>query len=415
MNFLINSRRELFLIYLFSNLYAFFYVLIAGRFPDVNIVDNVDVGIGFVVFAAMFIVLYYILLYPVFGFLVRVNLRLSYIDTGVLPIDWRFLHWIILFLQSIYFLFVLYFDAGKVGAERIDIPFSGFWAVIQIDFLAVYYLMSASKNGLWRANILLYIASNFVRGWTGFVLIVGFIYLIRRSSPLNINLKKFTILICLICLILPLSLFFKFYIRTSQFGGDASDFLNVAFGFDGYTDLFLYSFGYFLNRFQQLSLTWYVWSASDFISTAYQGGLIAPIWAENLYVNFFLKLFGMDIVPNLGIYSTLYMPYSFDVVLGSFNISPGLLGWISVAGSDLLGFWMFLFCIISVGFLIIQIISKFGSKNWSNLSSLLWLMWLLLLLPGWINQYIAFLHAGLMYILILVVIRNFVNNRRGLI
>lgn len=396
MKLVLNPKRDMFFLYFFMNVVSIIFVVSTGNFLGLDL-TYVNVNFEFLVFSIIFLFSYYFILFPVFKFFSRVNFSVPSIFSEKTDLEYRSLDIVILLLQSAYFFFVLVFDAGKIGVEGAVVPLSWFWAFVQIDYLATFYLMLSSKNRLWKVNFLLFAVSSAVRGWTGFVLILGFIYLVKRNVPFSIRYRYIFLYLIAALIFLPFVLYLKFYIRTRQVDIGFDSFLSTVFGYDSYWDFLKYSIEYFINRFQQFSITWFVWDSSEALASAYNNGLIAPFWSENLYASFFRKLMGLEILPNLGIYSTLYIPYNFEVTLGSFNISPGLIGWVGAAGSSVIGLILFLAFLAAFGFFAIQLICRRGSRNWLNLCALLWFMWLLLLLPGWINQFVAFLHSALVF------------------
>lgn len=411
MKLTVNPKLGLFFVYFLSNAYSILYTLLSGTFLGFEYSTYDALNIGFFVFAAVFIWQYYFLLFPLFNWLSRIDFLSPKMCRLKGDLSDKKLSLVILALQVAYLSLVLLYDAGKVGAQGAVVPFSSFWAVVQIDYLSITYLMLARKRGVWRVNFLVYAFSSFIRGWTGFVLVAAFVYLIRRDSPLKISVSKAFVSGLLALLLLPIILFFKFYIRTNQSDIAFDSFLDVAFGLDNYFDFLKYSIDYFVNRFQQFTLTWFIWASAQELSEAYRGGLIAPFWSENLYYYFFAGLLGLERLPNLGVYATLFMPYSYEVVLGSFNISPGLIGWVAAAGASTPILILFILFLAAAGFFLIQLIAKRGSREWGDLRNLLWLMWLILLIPGWINQYIAFLHSILIMSLIVYLIEQFDFNR----
>ncbi|MDQ0013662.1 hypothetical protein J2W23_002044 [Variovorax boronicumulans] len=406
MKIAINPRRELFLLFLLANIYSVIYVAITGKFLGFDSAGIASVNFEFIVFAAIFISSYYFLLFPVFSWFGRIDFGAPYLLGKKTDRKYRSLDILILLLQGAYFAFVLLFDAGKVGVEEAVVPFSGFWAIVQIDFLTLYYLMLVRKSNLWKFNFLLFALSNLVRGWTGFILILGFVYLVRRDVSFSIRLRAILLYSVLGLILLPLILYVKFYIRNRQADFGFDEFISVAFGFDNYWDFFKYSIEYSVNRIQQFSLTWFVWGASGPLSSAYADGYISPFWAENLYGNFFLKILGIGVPQNLGIYAAQYMPYDFEVVVGSFNISPGLIGWVGAVGSSVLGLFFYLTFLLGAGFFLIQLLCRRGTPEWVRLRHLLWFMWLTLLIPGWMNQFVAFLHAAIIFLIVNFVIEK---------
>lgn len=407
MKVILNPRRELFLLFMLANVYSIGYVITTGRFLALDSAGDVEINFKFIVFSILFLFSYYFLLFPAFRWFGRINFGVPSLFYEKRDSRGHSLGIAIFSLQFIYFLFVIAFDAGKVGVTGIDVPFSNFWALIQIDFLATYYFVLSKKDNLWKMNILLYAVSNITRGWTGFILILAFVYFVRRESPFVIKGRIVFLGFVVSLIFIPLVLYAKFYVRTRQVDLSFDEFLGVVFGYDNYWDFLKYSIEYSVNRIQQFSLTWFVWDASNSLSSAYDSGLISPFWSENLYGNFLLKSLGLQILPNLGIYATQYIPYDFEVILGSFNISPGLIGWIGVAGNSVFGLICYLFFLSAFGFLLIQIMCKRGSKEWLRLSYLLWFMWLTLLLPGWINQFVAFLHSAIIFIIVYYICKKF--------
>jgi hypothetical protein len=73
---------------------------------------------------------------------------------------------------------------------------------------------------------------------------------------------------------------------------------------------------------------------------------------------------------------------------------------VSAVGNGFLGILLYLMFVGILGFILIQLIFRRGTQGWYRMTSLLWLMWLLLLLPGWLNQFIASIHALFVYLII---------------
>lgn len=404
----IEPRSSLFLAYFLANAYSIGYVLFTGKLLSFDAASDINTNFQFIAFSILFLASYYWILFPIFNWLSKINFSTPYLYEGESEShESSVLGLLILTLQLVYFSFVLVFDAGKVGAEIASVPFSKFWAAVQIDFLTAYYLAASPKNKCWKLNFALFAISNLVRGWTGFIIILAFIHLCRRDSPLTIKTRGMIIGIAALLLFTPFLLYVKFYIRTRSPGIDFESLLSVVFGYDNYWEFIRYSFEYTINRVQQFSLTWFVWLAGADLSQAYAQGQISPYWSENLYGNLVLKAFGHNIPPNLGVFATQFIPYDFEVSLGEFNISPGIIGWIGATGDSALGLIIYLFLMLVIGLFVIQLIYKRGSPKWFQLSNILWLMWLTLFLPGWMNQFFAFLHAGLVFFVVTLLCKGF--------
>ena len=393
-------RYLLFFIYGIANLYAIVYALcnksLLGGISNELITNNFEVlFVGLTLVATFFV--FQFILFPFFD-KVKVSFRLSkriFYDLSVQKIVGIFL----LVAQFIYLFFAIIFGVGVAGATvESRIPFVEIWIFIQIDFLFLIYYGFFRESKLFYINFFVFLVSNVLRGWTSVFLIAAFLELCRLWRSGKIKKKYVLLFLCIGILVYPLILFLKFYVRSAGSGREFLDIgsaIGVIFGVEDFLGLFVFAVNQLAERFQQFSITYGIYHFREVLGLQYASGDIVQFWLEGFHGNALYRLFGNPLPPNLGVAATNVIPYSFQFIEGSFNVSPSLLGWIFVLSPNYLGFLVYIIFLSFFSIIIPKIINAPPLVG-----DLVWLMWLLLLLHGWLQSFVAFIYAFFVFILI---------------
>ena len=344
---------------------------------------------------------YYMILGPVFDLLTKVKIKTIHfhIDEAVIV---KRLGIFVAVWQIAYLAFCLTYGlniAGAVG-NKSSTPFSILFVLIPPDLIFIIYYGLYRESKYFGVNLLIWIFSNMMRGWSGVFLAIAFFEWCRISKKNEIvHLWRniffaFTTLIA----ISPIIANFKWLIRASS--ADGVDFQSVFFGvFDNiraadYVELLQIELTHMITRIQTVSVVVEVVRLSDLLQAKYQSGAFAPFWKEGLHGVIYDRLLGQEQLT-IGVAFTQYMDTTNISNLGDWNVSLGYPGWFFITPTLIPIYILYTFFLGIASYFLMKKIST------TQLSlDVLWYAWFAYLLAPWFGVFTGFIYALIVFIFI---------------
>lgn len=312
---------------------------------------------------------------------------------------------ILLILQILFIAYFLSTNTYVAGSNvRDDSILSLLWVLIPVDILFYIYYGIYRDQKLFFPNLIIWLLSSFLRGWTGVLLTVLFFESCRRFRSGTLNFSKILKYSILIIFLYPPLYLTKLYIRS--FG--SMGFSGLVFSFD--IDNFLYFFNslslfdsitlsltQIFERLQIISSAVAIYQYSSNLYSDLNHGLIYPMWMEGIHGIAIDRIFGGPVLQNLGVSFAQYLdPLSSDI---NWNSNPTFVGWLLIDPSMSLLYvsYAVLLCLISM-----ILVKRMSSKMLSL--DMVWYAWLVYLVPGWFGAFFLFIYSlFLMYGLHIVI------------
>ncbi|HEM7567091.1 oligosaccharide repeat unit polymerase [Morganella morganii] len=366
----IDVKTLILFIFLFINVTAFAISINANTIYVEEIpisTTSIQLSFGFlcIILSLTFITLIY-----------NISYRLFHTDNLDLP--WKKSNFIGYFLLGIQILFLIFNNlyhvntAGSItNINEIPVIYRYFFVIFNPDILFILYACSAKNKKILLSNTSIYIISTISRGWSGGILFVLLIMLIRRNKISYASL--FFIFIGLLFLS-PYLISIKWYFRDPSLS-----FYNALYSVDYISSLHS-SLQYIISRLQQLTNVTFIVQNIDYFSLQYIDGHITPYWAENFLIKNIYSLYHPDSI-------TLGHALSEKLVGNpvAWNSNPGLAGWMTILLSiSIYQFILFFMILIITIFILIYLASQLHDHNTINF---IYVFSLLFLFPGWMGMY----------------------------
>lgn len=375
-------------LYLLINIIAYFIIINTGQY--LGDVKNHSLGESHYLIYALFTVLtsYFLILFLIFEFIKKIKVKTLNLDTNIQFID--FFGYIILFLLSFYFYFLVSngIRAGFTGT--ISSPIKYIWILIPIEYIFfIYYVLCKEWNKIKFINLILVIISSLYKGFGGILFFLLFIevqnYLIKRGLK-----KRFVIFIFLFILIFPLLHVIKASSRISNQDIDFLILISTVFfdlNLDNLLGYISFTITYLVERIQIISITAEVIKTINEIRDGVDTGIITPFWLEGLHGTIINKLLNIESF-NIGTFIPTTSSFNSTREIGSWNTNPGVLIWFWIY--PLYGLFLFAYILVLI-FCLIFLSKKISYNN--GLLNLAWVGTLSFLLPPWISSFISFILA----------------------
>jgi hypothetical protein len=328
------------------------------------------------------------------------------------------LYGFLVFILQISFLVYFYFSGTRgAGSTYSDHSiFSIIFALIEPDLCFMIYFMGFNDRYYRKFNLIIFIISNIIRGWTGFFMMIFYtvMYKIFIKGGFKFTfILIFVLAIIIIVILFPYIYIFKLYLRDLL--SNSYDLSNIVTAFystinginqlhldDIYLDYFLIPL---IGRFQLISSSFGILNYIDDLNIAIDQGFVFPFWLEGLH--------GV-------ILDRLTSPYASDTLpqeLGRLisNNQPELVGWTpnpSLLGLLFVSKFNILFFIIYI-YLNILLSIKISNKISSSIffQNMLWFSTLVFLIPGWLMVYNKFLFCLFFMLLIKYFYEKKINSK----
>lgn len=382
--------RPLFVgVYVLANLFAFGLSTMRGTiggdfagFPAPNTFE------GFALVSAIAST-YLLVLFPIFDGVCRWTRSRQ---TSLAPVEAQpHLHIGVLLLQIFLLTYSLTSEIGMAGRiVKSDNPIRFLVYFIPIDYIALIYIGIARATRIYKVNLLLYVASNVVRGWSSVFLFLFFVLLIRTRLLSRMTTLRWLGLGLLVLLTLPLAFGLRFYFR--DYGGEltqASDVLALLQATEnesGPFDIFLVLFGALIDRLQHYSSVVVEYTYLLQIRNLVSDGSIRPFIFDGPYFSAIYALLGTRVPFELNSMLTATF-LGLDPSIEGYNTHSGLLGWLIITPEFAP---LFLAYVLALGTTSTYLAQRLRSR-WAL--DVTWLMWLILLMNGWFGGFVTFLVA----------------------
>lgn len=355
---------------------------------------------GALVFALCLVVSsYFIILGPVFYFFSKIKVK---------PISWGMseeqlglkLGVIVLFIQIGFFIFNIVSGVNVAGSgnARSESVFSLLWVFVPADAIFLIYYGLYRESFFVRPNLVLYVISNVLRGWSSVFLFVAFVEISRRLRRRDFPFISLFLFVCIAVVVYPLISNLKWVVRSSSQAGLSwsvfFDGLTVVFDSADYFDVMSSSFMHLIGRLQSVSLVVEVMRLSEVLQQMFSNGRILPFWKEGLHGLIFDRIFGFEKINPIGVvFTEIDFPSGvFDV--GDWNVSVGFVSWFFIAPHYIPLYMIYTLFLMMLGFYLLK---KLGATDLSV--DVFWLVCLMYLLAPWPAAFVGYLYALALFIL----------------
>jgi len=285
------------------------------------------------------------------------------------------------------------------GNIRTESSLSFFWVLMPVDALFLIYYGTYRESRHFYPNILIYIVSNLLRGWTGFFMFILFIEWCRAARAKKLSMPLVISIGLVVVLLYPMLSNLKWIIRASTTIELTMDGLMEGFValFDSadYIQLVWSGLLHLISRLQSVSLVVETMRMSDFLQAEFAKGLIQPFWKEGLHGIVYDRLFSSEKVWPIGIKFTEY-EYEYGLFeVGDWNVSIGYVGWFFIAPFLVPFYLLYTMLLGVVSFLLIK---KIGMTELSK--DVLWYAWLVYMLAPWPAAFVGFIYSLLVFLAI---------------
>ena len=354
---------------------------------------------------------YLLLLGPFFNFITgikikKLNLRVDEVVMG------ERLGAILVFFQIAYLVYTLSYGLNIAGSapNKASTPLSIFFVLVPPEALFLVYYGMYRESRYFSVNLLVWITSSVLRGWSGIFLVIIFLEWCRMSRTNKINKYYVSVAVVVVVVSYPLISNFKWLIRS--FGSDGYDFLGVVLGVadnlasSDYFDLITIGLTHLITRLQTVSLLVETMRLSDLLQAKFELGAFAPFWKEGLHGVVYDRALGIDQLL-IGTAFTQYMetPY-YTIELGAGNVSLGYPGWFFIAPLLTPFYLAYTFML---AYLSHYVFSKLGESQFAK--DVLWYSWFGYLLAPWFSVFINFIYASFVFLVLKIFVSRVTSRR----
>ncbi len=377
---ILNPFYILILIYTVGNTVSFIKIISAGGF---YVFDN------FWYISTEITILSYLLqlffLISIYSFY-RISLYKNY-QNRQLNNNWGYF---LLFITTLFFIFNLMTGAGKAGS---GFSFEGgsfvniIFVLLQPDLLFFIIAPFLISKRLFWLSVLIYFMSLLSRGWMGAIFLIFIVYLIREY-PLKLNIKRslvFLTFIIIVMLSLPLLDALKWGLRLDL----TLDQIILDLTNRNYFETFYIVIDSVVSRFQNLTYVAYVIENREFYLDALLSGEVIWFYQGGIINSIYCKI--ASCAPDLNLYVASTMINDYTI---SWNVDPGVSGWIGLLGFYSIYFFVFSFFLLIISYLIYK--RMYGTKG----VLLLGVFSLLYFFHGWFNAFYNVIIYGFIFFLI---------------
>ncbi|OWK39238.1 hypothetical protein PSOLE_40700 [Pseudomonas oleovorans subsp. oleovorans] len=375
----INPVVLLFFLYASANSYAFYLLIANGGFSVFGEFFLIDSAVSISVFLIqIFLLLFFLVLYRFFAQAGRPRLELK-----------NKYGYFLLFVTFAFFCFNQVTGAGRAGT---GFSFEGgsilniIFVLLQPDLLFFFIAPFLRSNRLFYIVTCVFFISLLSRGWMGSVLFLFVVYLVR-FYPVRITARNFIYLAFLgffVVMSLPFLDGIKWGMRS---GMSLSEVFNQVLS-GNYFDILLVVLESVVSRFQNINYAAYALQNSEFFHVSLLQGDFLWFFQDGIINSIYCKLNSCAVDLNLFSAETLYGETGL-----TWNIDPGLSGWISVLYEYVVFFFLFM-C-----FLLLLSYRAFSRLYGLQGSLLLGCFVYIYLFHGWLGAFYNLVLYGLFFYL----------------
>lgn len=355
---------------------------------------------------------YFLILKVFFNFLVKLRITKVFPVKPEEPQSNKILGRIILGLQLLFVVFFLKEGVNVAGAgdAKSSSPLAFFWILMPIDTIFLVYYSFNRQDPLFKYNLIAYLLSNILRGWSGVFLFVLFFEWCHAFRRKKVTYSKVGIVGAIVLVLYPFLLNLKWVIRglsndSKNFASFVQLYLSSMNG-SSYLEMFATGVGHLVGRLQHTSNIVEIIQMKAFLQQEFLKGNILPFWSDGLPQLAYRKILSVSAPPNVGVALTDYFFPFGDFELGSWNLNSGFAGWFFITPGLIPVYFLYIFflCYLSV------FLTKQLERKESSLDAL-WLAWLIYLVSGWIGAFIGFIYSIFIFILLRVLAQQLARIR----
>ncbi|WP_105902594.1 oligosaccharide repeat unit polymerase [Vibrio gangliei] len=399
------NKKIVFFVFIFCNIFLgfiFFNRLTLGGELSEYIVNEpflLLLSVSLVVFSFLFVSSLHRICFRIH--IPKINIGSVNYKSNVLDI-------IALLFLIISFLFSIVYGYGRIGFDSESSPFfvlyfNKFLVPILVVEIYLFYNFS-SKNKIYYLNVAIFLALSIYKGFTGPILHIGFLFIYRLYFNGKLNIKTLLVIFFLAILMSPIIRILKnIIIRGLLSSGDLDffDSLNLLYTISNVNNFFDLYFIYFervIERFESVSITYYIIENSKLINDLYNAHQFLPFYLYHWIPQTIEKIFSQ--------YPIFDITQDYVQREIAYQISPhfqwqthiGYFAWMFI--TPLLCVFYFFYTLILV-FLSTQL-TKVLSHNNSATEQLSWYFTISYIVHGWFNQYILYIQALMVFLMIII-------------
>lgn len=355
--------------------------------------------------SGLVILSYLVLLGPVFTFFSRLKVKKFSFGRSEAAVDDR-VGLVLLILSVGYLIFSLKTGANVAGNEFVATgsPLRFVWVLFPVDALFFIYYGYGRESRFFYPNLIVWLVSNFLRGWVGMLLFIAFFEWCRGYRRKTITALKAVLSAAALLVIFPVLTALKFFLRSSaRFEMNMAALTEVAASASpqgGFLDAIWGGITSVVGRLQVVSDLVEVIRIKDLLQSQFRDGRILPFWLEGTPGDYYYKFIG-DKPDSITLLFPKVHGYMGVGELEATNVNIGFFGWYFIAPSCFFVYVLFVLLLCGTSFYLVK-------KNGLHESSkdMLWLMWLMFLLPPWFAVFITHIQALAVFLVMRVVLSH---------
>lgn len=346
---------------------------------------------------------YLIILWPVFNFISKIKIKKWSFGANDIHVGERIGKLLVL-LQIAFMIFNISNGVNIAGSSntRTTASFSMFWVLMPVDALFLVYYGVYRSNKYFYPNVIIWLVSNLLRGWSGILMFGIFFEWCRAFRNKKITVFRIVLLGMLVIFLYPVLASLKWFLRASA-GTDLSvasigTGLGDAFKGVDYFSLIGDGVSHLIGRFQVTSIVVEVMRLSDLLQVEFANQKFTPFWLEGLHGIVFSNLFSGEKYLSVGVAFTKYGNFGSGFDIGDWNTNIGYVGWFFVAPYLTP---IYIFYTLVLGLISFYLVKKIGISESSK--DMLWLVWLVYLMPPWLAAFVGFIYALFLFLIMKIV------------
>lgn len=401
------NKKIIFYTYFLCNLTLFFVYLNRGNLGgdlSTYLIQNPE----YLVISLLLVLCSFFLIIGFINFFSRIKLTYHIKNNTSNLLDY-----FIFFILILSLLFSILWGYGRIGADTDSLPravilFNKFLVPSYISAIYLFYRSNSNKK-IYIYNIFLFCIYAIVQGFTGPLLLVGFLFIYKIYINGRINYKKLIAILIIAILTSPIIRIIKNIVIRATISGDYDFYSNLDVLYNindvnSFFDLYYVYAAKVMERFESISSLYYIQDNIVRIRSLYENQQFLPFYLYH------------------------WIPQTIDKVVSSYSIYDITQDYAQRAIADLINsnykwqihitFWGWLFIIPYFSFLyvvyviIVLFFACLFSKVISLTGDILNLTWyysLLYVCHGWFNEYLLYIQGLIVFIFILIAI-NFISN-----
>ena len=381
--------------YIFSNIVGVLIMLTTGKLIGDSAGGVVENEMALLWAMALLVFTYFFMLIPVFNFIWKIKVKATRFCVPEDVLGKR-IGLFLFILQVGYALFNYINGVNTAGSiAKTDSPFSVFFVLFPVDALFLIYYGVFRENRYFYPNLMVWVASNILRGWSGIFLFIIFFEWCR-----GVRNKKVTLLLTAFCVlgllfVYPAIFNVKMAIRAAGEGGlDFNEIISIfAVTFTREDFFLLMGDGVFslISRIQIASILVEVIRLKDTLQLEFLNANFSPFWLEGLHGVIIDRVTGGGLI-SISAKFPEYANFPGNYELGEWNTNISYVGWFFIAPILIPQYILYTFFL---AFLSIFFVKKLSNDELAG--DMVWIAWLVYLLAPWLSVFVTFIYALMLF------------------